>query len=51
MVGCQDGIPIVLHDDHTVALVHESAERTEQTLVVPSVQANAGLIENVEHSD
>ena len=51
VVGRHDGFGVVLHHDHRVAQVAQSAQRPEQALVVPLVKADAGLVEDVEHAD
>ena len=51
MIGASDGVLVMLHDDHGVAQVAQPAERAEQSLVVPLMQADAGLVEDVEHAD
>ena len=50
VVGRLDGVGVVLHHDHRVAQVAQSAQRAEQALVVPLVQPDARLVEDVEHA-
>ena len=50
MVGGLDRFGVVLDDDHGIAQVAKSAERGEETLVVPLVEPDAGLVEDVEHA-
>ena len=40
----------MLDDDHRVAEVAQAAQRHEQALVVALVQADRGLVEDVEHA-
>ena len=51
MVGGLDGGQIVLDHNHRIALVAELDQRAQQTIVVALMQANAGLVQNVEHAD
>src|SRR4051812_43750631 len=51
MIRRLDGLFIVLNDDNGVAQVSETPQRCEQPLVVPLVQSDAGLVEDVEHPD
>ena len=51
VVGRRDGVGVVLHHDHGVAQVAQAAQRPEQALVVALVQADARLVEDVEHAD
>ena len=46
-----DGVLVVLHHDHGVAQVAQVPEGGEQPLVVPLVQPDAGLVQDVEHAD
>ncbi len=46
-----DGLLVVLHHDHRVAEVAQPLERADQPLVVTLVQADRGLVEDVEHAD
>ena len=50
VVGGQDRVLVVLDDDHRVAEVAQAAQRHEQALVVALVQADRGLVEDVEHA-
>ena len=49
--AARDRLLVVLHHDHRVAQVAQPAQRAEQALVVPLVQADARLVEDVEHAD
>ena len=51
MVGRADRVLVVLHHDHRVAEVAQALQRAEQPLVVALVQADARLVEDVEHAD
>ena len=48
VVGGADGVLVVLDDEDGVAEGLEAAQRGEQALVVALVQADAGLVEDVE---
>src|SRR5438034_4883671 len=41
---------VVLHDEHRVPQLLELAERREQPRVVPLVQPDGGLVQDVEHA-
>ncbi|MCY1236705.1 hypothetical protein D9M72_493750 [compost metagenome] len=47
-VGFLDGVFVVLHDDERVAEVAQAGQRFDQAVVVALVQADGGLIQNVE---
>src|ERR1019366_4972013 len=51
VVGRQDGLPIVLDDDDRVAEIAEARLRLDEARVVARVEADAGLVEHVEHAD
>ena len=51
VVGRPHRVFVVLDDDHGVAQVAQLRERVEQPVVVARVQADRGLVENVEHAD
>ena len=44
------GVFIVLHHDHGVADVAQPGERLQQTVIISLVQADRGLVEDVEHA-
>ena len=50
VVGGADRALVVLDDDHRVAEVAQALERADQLLVVALVQADRGLVEDVEHA-
>src|SRR5439155_12723775 len=50
-IGRAHGLFIVLDDDNGVAHVAELFEAVEQALVIARMQANTGLIENIEDAD
>ena len=50
VVGGQDGVLVVLDDDHGVADVAQAPQRFEQAVIVALVQADRGLVEHVEHA-
>ena len=49
-VGLVDGVLVVLDDDQGVAEVPEPGERFDQAAVVPLVQADGRLVQDVEHA-
>jgi len=49
-IGAADGVFIVLDDEDGVAEIAQAFERAEEALVVARVEADAGLVENVENS-
>ena len=51
VVGGLDGFGVVLDDDDRVAEIAKPSQRAEQPLVVPLVQPDAWLVEDVEHAD
>ena len=51
VVGRPHRVFVVLDHDHRVALVAELGERFQQLVVVAGVQADRGLVEDVEHAD
>ena len=50
VVGGADRLLVVLHDEHRVPQLLELAERREQPRVVPLVQPDGGLVQDVEHA-
>ena len=50
-VGGADGVLVVLDDDQRVAEVAQPGEGLDQPVVVALVQADARLVEHVEHPD
>ena len=51
MVGRAHRALVVLDHDHRVAEVAQALERGDQPRVVALVQADRGLVEDVEHAD
>ena len=51
VIGGEDGLAVVLDDDHAVAEVDQAAQRLEQARVVARVQADRRLVEHVEDAD
>ena len=49
-VGGADGVLVVFDDDERVAQVAELEQRLDEAVVVALVQADAGLVEHVQHS-
>jgi len=49
VVGLLDGHRIMLDHDHRIAQVTQRHESVQQPIVVPQMQADAGLIEYVQH--
>ena len=50
VVGAADGFFVVLDDEHGVAEVAQVFERGEKAAIVAVVEADGGLVENVEHA-
>ena len=50
-VGGADGVLVVLDDDQRVAEVAQTDQGLDQPVVVALVQADARLVEHVEHPD
>ena len=51
VVGRAHGLLVVLDDEHGVAEVAQAQQRVDEAPVVALVQADAGLVEDVEHAD
>ena len=51
VVGGPHGLLVVLHHQHRVAEVAQALERVEEPAVVPLVQADGGLVQDVEDTD
>ncbi len=49
-VGGADGLLVVLHDEDGIAEVTQAFEGIEQAAVVPLMETDAGLVEDVEHT-
>ena len=50
VVGAEHGLLVVFHYDDGVADVAQLLQRLDEALVVALVQADAGLVEDVEHA-
>src|SRR5579872_5102517 len=50
VVGCTDGVLVVLHHDDRVADVAQAFERRDHLHVVFGVQADARFVEHIEHA-
>ena len=50
-VGGVDGVLVVLDDDQRVAEIPQPDQRLDQAPVVPLVQADARLVQDVQHAD
>jgi molybdopterin-biosynthesis enzyme MoeA-like protein len=48
-VCAANGFFVMLNDNNSVTGVPQTFQRSNQPLVVPRMQANAGFIKNVEH--
>ena len=48
MIRCGDGVFVVLDDDEGISLVAEGDEGFEKGGIVPRVEADGGLVEDVE---
>ena len=51
VVGAADGLLVVLDHDDRVAQIAQPLEGADESLVVPLVQADGGLVQHVEHPD
>src|SRR5436305_5771183 len=51
VVGGAHGLLVVLYDDDGVPEVAQALERSDQLRVVALMQADRGLVEDVEHAD
>ena len=49
VVGCQNGLAIVLDHQDGVAQITQAFEALEQALIIALMQANARLVEDIEH--
>ena len=49
-VGGAHGVLVMLHHDQGVAQIPEAAQRGQQLVVVPLVQADGRLIQNIQHA-
>ena len=50
VIGGADRVLVMLDDQHGVAEIAQAAQRLEQHVVVALVEADAGLVEDVEHA-
>ena len=50
IVGGPHGVLVVLHHDDGVAQVPQALEGVQQLVVVPLVQADGGLVQNIQHA-
>jgi hypothetical protein len=50
IIGGADRILVMFDDDHGVAEIAQALERDEQPIIVALVQADRGLVEDVEHA-
>ena len=50
IIGVADRILVMLDDEHGVAEIAQAIERDEQPLIVALVEADARLVEHVEHA-
>ena len=50
IIGVADGVFVVLDDEDRVAEIAQSFERLDEAIVVALVQADGGLVENVENA-
>ena len=49
IVGQANGVLVVLHHDHRVADIAQVLEGAQQTVVITLVQADGGLVEDIQH--
>ncbi len=50
IIGGEDGVLVMLDDDHGIAEVAQPPQRLEQAGIVALVQADRGLVEHIEHA-
>ena len=50
IIGVADRVLVMLDDEHGVAEIAQALERDEQAVVVALVEADRGLVEDVEHA-
>ena len=50
VVGCANRVLVVLHDDHRIADVAQAFERGDHLDVVFRMQADARLVQHIEHA-
>jgi hypothetical protein len=50
VIGALDGFGIVLHHQHGVAEIAQTAERIEQAVVIARMQADGRLVQNIQHA-
>ena len=50
VIGAPNGVLVVLHHQHRIALVAQSLHRLQQPLVVTLMQSDAGLIQDIKHT-
>ena len=50
MIGRQDRVLVMLHHNHAIAEIAQAAQGFEQPGIVALVQANAGLVQHIEHA-
>ena len=49
VVGGPHGVLVVLHHNEGIAQIPQAAEGSQQLVVVPLVQADGGLVQNIQH--
>ncbi len=49
VVGGPHGVLVVLHHDQGIAQIPQALEGSQQLVVVPLVQADGGLVQNIQH--
>ena len=50
VIGGADRVLVMLDHDHRIAEIAQALQRFEQPVVVALVEADAGLVEHVEHA-
>ena len=50
VIGGQDGVLVMLDDDHRIAEIAQVAQRVEQAGIVALVQADGGFVQYIEHA-
>src|SRR5215510_4964733 len=49
IIGCQNGLTIVLDDQDCIAQITQAFEALEQALIIALMQTNTRLVEDIEH--
>ncbi len=50
IIGAAHGVLVMLDNNEGVAQIAQPAERAQELFIVPLMQTNAGLIEDIQHT-